>query len=674
MKYLMTLLLIGSALAQPPAGNGPAAASPQKAAPAAESSAPAAPAAQTADSGAAASDSWLTGSVDFGYRFRTGLAGNAPSYQSIVNLREGMRLFGIDFTLRDPKKRVFDRLNARGYNWGDPYNTAHVDAAKSGWYDFRFDYRNILYYNAVPSFANPAAPFGFSQQSLDVRNRNWTAALDLRPNRSVVPYFVMDHNARSGNGVTSLVDGSVDSFPVPTSFRDRMNNYRGGLRFEFRNYHVTLEEGGSTFEDNESVFTSTPNAGNFTRPVLGQDITLSSLLEAYGIRAHNVYSKALLTANPYRWVNIYGQFLYSQPKTEVNYQQAATGNLVLLSSLLFYSGNLDGVTGAANKPHISGNLGGEIRPLKSVRIVESWSTDRFHDSAYASLASVFITSPTTQTAATTPLTGYESVNYNRNQTDIFWDPISKVTLRGGYRYEWGDARLPASLLSQTGTQETGKLSRQVAIAGIHVRPIQRLTLNGTFEGSSTSRAYFRTSLYNYNRVRAQARYQISATLSAQTSFNDLQNHNPLAGVLYQFESRDSSASLTWAPKGGKRFSVLGEYDREIVNSSISYLDLPFLTKATSVYNVAAHMATGAVDVTLPAILGKAGKLSAGGSLAITNGTRSSRYYQPFGRLSVPFGKHIAWNTQWQWYGFSEQLYGYEAFRKHLIQTGIRLTR
>jgi len=341
--------------------------------------------------------------------------------------------------------------------------------------------------------------------------------------------------------------------------------------------------------------------------------------------------------------------------------------------LLFYTGQLDNISGAANKPHISGNAGFEIRPLRRVRILESWSTDRFHDSAYAAIASIFMTPPT-QTVTNSLLNSLESVNYNRTETNIFFDPISKVTLRGGYRYEWGNATLPASLLSQIGTLDGGKLSRQVAIAGINVRPFGRLTLNGTYEGASTSRAYYQTSLYNYSRTHAQARYQLSSNLAAQVGFNDLQNHNPVPGVQYQFESRDNSVALTWAPQGGKRFSILGEYDRQTVNSSVNYLNLPFLTQATSIYNLAAQTATGAVDVALPKILGVAGKLSAGGSLAVTNGTRTSRYYQPFGRLSVPFGKHIAWNSEWQWYGFNENLFMFEAFHTHLLQTGLRLTR
>jgi len=69
----------------------------------------------------------------------------------VVNLGEGPKLTGLDFTILDPKKRLFDRLDARANGWGgDPYSTAHVDARKLGIYDFSFDYRNIAYFTPCP--------------------------------------------------------------------------------------------------------------------------------------------------------------------------------------------------------------------------------------------------------------------------------------------------------------------------------------------------------------------------------------------------------------------------------------------------------------------------------------------------------------------------------------------
>ena len=94
-----------------------------------------------------------------------------------------------------------------------------------------------------------------------------------------------------------------NEFPVPNTLRDQTNLYRGGVRLEFKRFHATVEEGGTTFKDDQSVYMSsgTINYGNVSSPLLGQTIYLSHLLEAYGIRGNSVYTKALFTANATGW-------------------------------------------------------------------------------------------------------------------------------------------------------------------------------------------------------------------------------------------------------------------------------------------------------------------------------------------------------------------------------------
>ena len=67
-------------------------------------------------------------------------------------------------------------------------------------------------------------------------------------------------------------------------------------------------------------------------------------------------------------------------------------------------------------------------------------------------------------------------------------------------------------------------------------------------------------------------------------------------------------------------------------------------------------------------------MTVGGSLFISAGSRSTRYYQPLGKLVVPLSPHFSWISDWRYCGFGETLYTYESFRTHLITTGIRLTR
>ena len=126
---------------------------------------------------------------------------------------------------------------------------------------------------------------------------------------------------------------------------------------------------------------TTRNPGNNIAPLFGQSLFLTSLQQAYGIRGTSVYSKGLLTASPVSWADIYGQFLFSQPRNEVNYQQFDTGNLAVLSQALLYTGQQYLLSAETKLPHTSGSFGVELRPFRRLRIVESWLTDRLHNTA-----------------------------------------------------------------------------------------------------------------------------------------------------------------------------------------------------------------------------------------------------------------------------------------------------
>ena len=77
----------------------------------------------------------VTGSVEFGYRWRPDPGGSLNTYRSIVDLGSGPKLLNTDLTILDPKSRWFDRIEARATNWGDdPYSTLHVSLKKKRMY------------------------------------------------------------------------------------------------------------------------------------------------------------------------------------------------------------------------------------------------------------------------------------------------------------------------------------------------------------------------------------------------------------------------------------------------------------------------------------------------------------------------------------------------------------
>ena len=623
-----------------------------------------------------AGENILSGSIDFGYRFLAGPGGSLDAYRSIVNLGAGPKLIGTDFTITDPKHRFFDQIHVRAYNWGDePYETLHFDMKKSGVYNFNADYRDFAYFNYLPSYADPLLGRGITldEQSFDERRKLAAFSLDLLPQSRFVPYFAFDRDSNSGHGATAFVT-DANEFPVPTLFDDATNLYRGGVRIELRRFHATLEEGGTTFADNQSVYqNSGTNPGNNSSLIFGQSVTLANLMAAYGITGSSMFSRGLFTASPASWIDLYGQFLYSEPQTTVHYTQTDAGNLYLQSQILFYTGQQYLLNSAAKLPHTTANAGIEIRPLKRVRITESWLTDRMHDNGSAGLNQVF-TGISPSTSLATLLASTLVNNYNQNEVDIYWNPISRLTLRGGYRYVWGDANqviLPVAGLSNA---VSGNLKRNVGIGGLTYRASQKLSLTAEAEAASSDGAYFRTSLYNYQKVRAQARYSALNSLTFSADFTALKNQNPLAGTTYSFSSIQESASVMWNPKGGKNFDFLGTYTRYDLYADIGYLNPLDLSQQIDHYRERGNSATALIDLICPKFGSNAPKFSAGGSFYVSSGSRPTSYFQPLARLSVPLGKHVNWFSEWRYYGYGETFYLYEGFRAHLVTTGLRLIR
>ena len=481
MKAFLAILVVLPVLAQAPATT---------LAPAAPATPPATSATAPATTSDAASpvpstEPFLAGWVDLGYVWNTGVGGSYDTYRSIIDIHSGPKLLGTDFTLTDPKHRWFDTIQVRATAWGaEPAESLHMEAKKTGSYDFNADYRDFAYYNFLPSYADPLLSTGvvLDEQAFDTRRKIAALSLDIRPGHWWTPYFGWDHDSSSGTGATVFVsDGN--NYPVPNTLRDSTDLYRGGVRFEKPHFHVTLEEGGTAFKSDQSLYQNpgSTNYGNFSSPIFGQTLDLTSLLAVYGIGGSSAYSKALLTANPTSWLDIYGQFLYSQPATNVHYQQTDAGSLYLQSQILFYSSEQNLTNAAAEQPHTSGSLGAEIRPTKRLRIVESWLTDRLHDAGSAESTQSHPGCLSAVRATTL------ASNYSQEAVDVFYQATQKLTLRGGYRYVWGDASYaflpPAGLASSAQEQ----LRQNIGLGSATFRPSQKISITGEVEGGSCER-------------------------------------------------------------------------------------------------------------------------------------------------------------------------------------------
>jgi len=628
----------------------------------------------------------LSGYIDLGYRWVTGVYGSTATYRSIVDLGSGPKMLGTDFTILNtflaPGKRFFDRIDVRAADWGDdPYSTLHIDVRKAKLYNFTADYRNIAYYNNLPAFADPLFTGGLilNEQAEDTRRHMSDFRLDLLPNHVFMPYLEYDHNADTGTGIANFVAGA-NEYPVTSLIRDSNENYRGGVRIELSRWHFKIEQGGTTFKDDEQLNAgrsasgnAQTNYGNLFSPILGQTLELTSLSEAYGVRGHSIYTDASFSANPVPWADLYGTFLYSDPASTVNFTGLDTGNQVLLSEVLFYTGEQNLIAAASKMPHTSANLGAEVRPLGRLRLMPSWMTDRMHTTG-SSVGQQTLTTASGPVPIASLLNSALVSNSNQAGLDIFVDLTRKITARGGYRYVWGNASDVILPIAELAGLEQGKIRRSVWIAGLSWHPVQNAWVNLDFEDGSSGSTYFRTSLYNYQKARIRGRHQISPSFSVSASASVLKNQNPSPGINYDFLSHQESASLQYTPGGGKLWDFEGSYTRSTLRSNIAYLDPEFLITEQSFYRDNSHTLTAMFDFNLPGWLGYKTKLAFGGSAFLSSGSNPTTFYQPAAKLSVALRKNVSWISEWRYYGFGESFYLYQGFRTEMVTTGVRFTR
>ena len=329
--------------------------------------------------------------------------------------------------------------------------------------------------------------------------------------------------------------------------------------------------------------------------------------------------------------------------------------------------------GEAAMPHTTGNFGVEVHPGQRLRVYYNFTADQFHNASNILLTQeLFFADSSTQ--LTNTLSNNRLVlNYYQQRVDVAYDLTKRFTLRGGFRYEWGDSNGPGSFLTPAPGIDNGLLKRYVGSAGGTYRAGQKFTLTADLDASNGIDTYFRTSLQDYQRFRSIARYQVLPSLLFTASYNLLNNSNPAPAVNYDFESSQEGASVFWTPKGGNRVSVLAEYTHSSIRSDISFLDPTYLAPAQSVYRDYAHTGTAVVNLTPFKLPAASPTITFGGSFFTSTGSRPTSYYQPLGRFLIPVHRNVSWYAEWRWYGLSQDYFIYEGFRTHQFITGLRVS-
>ncbi len=605
---------------------------------------------------------------DIGYRMLTGQHGNINTYRSIVNLGEGPRLLQFQSTYKPPNTKLFDEFRIHGANWGDPLNTFQLNAEKSAVYRVNFQYRNLAYFNTLPSFASPqlarlgASAYTTSQSWQDTRNRFWNLDLDLRPGRRLQPFFGIAQNTSRGLGVSPLVLDE-NSYPAASRIDTGYTVFRGGMRLETELLHLTLEQGGATFHDGTSLLNNILNLGNRENTYFGRQLTLGDSTRLYEVNGNHLYSSADLTISPVSWLDFSAEYYFSQPKSEVRFNETARGTILWLDTLRFANGQQSLATGYANQPRSAGGLTLEVRPFNRLRIIDAWQVEHMHNSGSVSFGT------TLDGRALSPVSSIDRLvsRQNEQRLQAFFDVTKRLTLFGGHRYLWGNAEVRRATLSPGIPREFGYLNRQSALGGFIYRPFSKLTINGETEVGRGDQTYFRTSLQNFEQMRLRGRYQVSEAWQFNVRFTRMNNANPTPGVNLNFRNQQSNLTVQWTKK---LVSLMADYTRSAIFTNLGFLDPVTYRLEPNIYRDNAHTGTLAADLRMT----RKATLTFGGSMFRSAGSRPSRYYQPLMRLQVPVASGIGLLAEWRNVSMGQTIYAYEAFGVQQFTLGLRISR
>jgi hypothetical protein len=205
-------------------------------------------------------------SVEFGYR-ATEINGNKDTYDTFVNLGDGVRLFDYTLDMRSLNHQglLFDNLHFSNFGYGgDPNDVSRLHIDKNKWYGFSVLFRrdkNFWNYNlfvnplnpaalnpvgspttgcivSPPSSANPglpgycsnpAVPEKNSPHGLDLVRRMQDYDLTLFPQSRLRFRLGYSHDRDQGPGLFTTDSGTIPDFPEIYSYTT--NAYRAGVDF-----------------------------------------------------------------------------------------------------------------------------------------------------------------------------------------------------------------------------------------------------------------------------------------------------------------------------------------------------------------------------------------------------------------------------------------------------------
>jgi hypothetical protein len=514
-----------------------------------------------------------SGSLSIGNRFLD-VSGNLGTYNELINLQPGFRVFSADLNLRptEPGHGWFDNLSFTTQNLGgDPFPVVALDIRKNGVYDFRASYRATQYFYDLPQ-TDLTANRGWID-----RRRFGDAELRYTPTRNLKFRFFYNKTERAGTESSSgpflffpiapdvwQAFGRASGVPWVIPLREEANLFGGGLDYHWRKTDFHVEQSYRTYNNPASL------EGFSSQPIQ---------LIGPGSPSQNVV--------PTRW-DTFAAFnipmVNARVEQEINERlrfragyiyEHASGPTSLSGSLLIpvpalvsvpspgFSINYTG-EGTTRLTTQTADAGFTLKLLDSLNLISDYRYQIFSQTGQQS-----INATRTDLPALVPL-GSDILRWDFGMhtldTVFGWVPFPKLSVRAGLRFFKEDIVSKVNGQEVQGTQRSWYYTPVIDVAW---RPSPKLRLQGKFERRTVVDPYIRISPENTVGSNIKVHFSPSEHWGIDNTFS-VRNQESTR-IQLDVRSRANSTSVWFQPADRLSLNAGFTYRSFFSNTTIRYL-------------------------------------------------------------------------------------------------------
>jgi hypothetical protein len=516
--------------------------------------------------------------LEAGYRWLD-LKGNEGMYRTQINERSGFLIRAFTMNSNSP---FADRIRIDISDLGTgPAGAFRVDAGRASLYHFRLGYRSADLFSADPNFA-------LGQHTYDRTRRTIDADLDLFTDRKIVPFIGYSFNRFSGPGTMTYHLGQ-DEFLLGQSLRDTEHEYRAGAGFHFTNVYGSVTQGWRRFTGDETLTLAGPSTGNNTTPVLGRDITATSVSRHDSTSVDTPFTNAYVTGQFADRIKVTGNFVRFNADSSGDESEADTGSFVNFTISRFFAGLNETAASRAKNTTWRGGARAEMGIADDVDVFAGFDRDHRDLDGTALLNDIFLQTLNFGGADPKDITTIlnASSSMERTEDNVRAGVSAKAIGPFAIRAEARETKIGATVspdLSEIvlpGAQG-GSFDRRIRTfdsTGSFSRNF--VTLTAAWRHDSADRNIFRTDYLNRNRYRLRAQVNGPAWLKAGITAERTKQSNDNPDVAYDATIRQYIGNVEIAPV--KNVALRASVSRFKTDTNALYLRPETLSPATSIH-------------------------------------------------------------------------------------------